>query len=177
MDSLGRNVLDKYSGWTTDLIKEDIAKKKFPYAIGMSHIEGDFNLSSVIRSANFFGANEIFYIGGSRRWDRRGAVGVGHYSSVQHLKTIEELKALKDRYFFVGLENNVERKCHDMRTYIWHPNSLILVGEEGSGLVPEILDLCDELVEICGFGSVRSLNAASAASIAMFDFISKYKDK
>jgi tRNA G18 (ribose-2'-O)-methylase SpoU len=172
MSSDNRNVIDKYKGWELDLIREDIAKRKFPYAVAMQHIDGDFNFSTVVRNANAFGANEVFYIGGKKHWDTRGDVGARHYSHVQFLRTIDELTALKGRYVFVGLENNIERSV-GIKSFVWPKNSLIIIGEERGGIVPEILDLCDYLVHIDMFGSVRSINAGCASAIAMVDYVNK----
>ncbi len=169
-----RNVLDCYKDWTLDLIREDIAKHKFPYAVAMQHLDGDFNFSTVVRNGNAFGANEIFYIGGKKHWDSRGDVGARHYSHVQFYRTIEEFAVLKERYVFVGLENNTDR-CVDMKSFVWPKNSLIIIGEERSGIVPELLAMCDHLVYINMFGSVRSINAGCASAIAMVDYCNKYR--
>lgn len=165
-----RNVIDQYKSWTNDLIKQDLKTKMFPYAVLMTHIKGDFNIGTVIRSANAFGAEQVFYYG-QRHIDRRGALGCYHYTGVQHLRTMEEIIALKNEYTFVGLEN-VERAV-SMHDFEWPKRPLILIGEEACGLSEEFLDLCDHVVQIFMCGSVRSLNAATAGSIAMHDFVAK----
>jgi len=169
-----RNVIDRYKGWATELIKKDLVVHKFPYAVAMQHIEGDFNISSMWRNANFFGASEVFYIGGKKKIDIRGAVGVQHYTDIIHLKTIEELMALKERYVFVGVENNIEG-CIKLNDFIWPVDRppLIIFGEEGSGLLPEVISMCEYIVEVAGFGSVRSINVGSCSAIIMNDFVSK----
>lgn len=168
------NVLDKYKEWTIDLVREDIAKHRFPYATAMCHLEGDFNFSTVVRNSNAFGANEIFYVGGKKHWDTRGDVGARHYSAVQFFRTVEEFKALKDRYIFIGLENNIERSV-DIKTFKWPKNSLMIIGEERSGIIPELISMCDYLVHINMYGSVRSINAGCASAIAMNDYLNKYE--
>lgn len=160
------NVLDKYTQWSKDLIKEDVQKNTLPYACLMSHVEGDFNLSSAIRNANAFGCEEIFYFG-QKSWDRRGSVGTHHYTLLTHLKTIEEIKELKSKYHFVAIECNIERNCVDLFEYQIKPNSIFVFGEESKGLSDEILDLCDEYVYIPMRGSVRSLNVGTASGIIM----------
>jgi len=70
------------------------------------------------------------------------------------------------------LENNVG-DVKQLKDYDWKPNSLLVLGEEGCGIAPEVLELLDHRVEIPSLGSVRSLNVASAASIAMYDYVSK----
>jgi len=72
------------------------------------------------------------------------------------------------------LENNIERKSISIKDYRWpSSNILILLGEESQGLPSEILDMADDLIEIPSYGSVPSLNASVAASIAIYDYICK----
>ena len=56
-----RNVQDKYKGWLTELIREDVQRKKYPFSVLMQQLEHDFNIGSVIRNADIFGAKEVFY--------------------------------------------------------------------------------------------------------------------
>ena len=173
-----RNVVDKYkrlTQWTTELIKEDLQATAFPYAVMMENLLGDFNLGTVIRGANAFNAKEVFYLG-NKKYDRRGTVGTHHYTNVNHIKNHEELKKLKDKYVFVALENSVDGAIA-MDRFEWPDNRLIILGEEGCGITKDTLALCDFCTFIPQFGSVRSLNAAVAGSIAMNDFITKYNRK
>lgn len=167
-----RNVIDEYKPLSNEEIKIDLKKKSLPYAVCGQHINGDFNISQLMRSANHFGAEKFFYFG-KKRFDPRAAVGTQHYVDIQFLSSIEELKKLKETYTFVGLENtNSTNMLYDFN---WPSRSLIIVGEEGSGIVPEVLELCDYIVEIANLGSVRSLNTATAGSLAMYDIVSKTK--
>lgn len=175
-----RNILDKYKDerlvkWTTELIREDLQSKAFPYAVLMENFQGDFNLSSVIRSTNAFNGREVFFLG-NKQWDRRGTVGTHHYTDVKRLKNRDELLKLKDTYTFVALENTVPSSV-SLGDFEWPHAPLLILGEEGVGITPETLSLCDHYVFIPQFGSVRSLNAAVAGSIAMNDFVTKYNRK
>lgn len=163
---MNRNVLDKYAGWSTDLIREDVRKTTLAYACLMSHVEGDFNMSTAIRNANAFGCKELFYFG-QKRWDKRGSVGTHHYSLVTHLKDIDSIKALKADYHFVAIECNINRNCVSLYNYKIQPNTLFIFGEESKGLSDDILDLCDDYVYIPMIGSVRSLNVGTASGILM----------
>jgi tRNA G18 (ribose-2'-O)-methylase SpoU len=172
-----RNILDSYKNdnlikWTTEMIKNDLQQKAFPYAVMMENFQGDFNLSSVIRSANAFNGREVFFLG-NKQWDRRGTVGTHHYTDVKRLKTREDLVKLKEKYTFVALENSVPGAV-PLADFEWPSNPLLVLGEEGVGITAETLALCDVCVFIPQFGSVRSLNAAVAGSIAMNDFVTKY---
>jgi tRNA(Leu) C34 or U34 (ribose-2'-O)-methylase TrmL len=169
-----RNVQDHLKSLPTDTIKEKLKENSLPFGILMMNVQQDFNIGSVIRSANGFGARDFFYYG-KRHFDKRGCLGSYKYVDVNHLREFEEIIALKERYVFVGLENNVNRHCVNIKDFQWSDKPcLILVGEENCGLSEEVLDLCDHLIYIdMGRGSVRSFNAAVASSIAMFDYVNK----
>ena len=167
----GKNVIDKYKEWTHDLICEDVVKNTLPFAVCMEHIIGDFNIGSILRSANAFGAEKMFYLG-KKKWDRRGAVGVQNYTSINHIN-MDELSSLKKEYTLIALENI--NGAVSLTNFVWPARPLIIVGEEGSGLSESILNESTSIVEIEMRGSVRSFNAAVAASIAMYDFVSKLR--
>lgn len=167
------NVVDKYKSMTVEEIKIDLQKNALPVAVLMQYLAYDFNIATVIRSSNAFGAREVFYYG-LKHIDKRGCTGTHKYTPIHHLKELDQIKELKSRYHFVGLENNIDRYCIPMPEYKWKENTLILLGSESMGLEPEILDLCDDLVCIPSRGSIRSLNAATAISCALYDFASKY---
>lgn len=170
-----RNVIDEYKTLPHDDIKSRLAEKCTGFSVLMTHVEGDFNIGTVMRSANFFGAHEFFYWG-KKRFDRRSAVGVHHYTPLHFLDSLEDVVKVKDHYTFVGLENNIPGTI-SIRKFDWNTAKppCIVVGEEGGGIHDEILKLCEVLIEIPNFGSVRSINVGSAASLAMYDYVSKTK--
>ena len=169
-----RNVLDKYKGWDTDAIKADVKKNSLPIAIMMSQIISDFNFSSLCRSANAIGARDIYYYG-KKKFDPRGCQGVTHYSDITFLPSFDDIIALKERYSFVALENNINREIVPLNQFDWNTKRppLVIVGEESIGIGNDVLDLCDHFVEILMRGSIRSINAAASASICLYDYASK----
>jgi tRNA G18 (ribose-2'-O)-methylase SpoU len=169
-----RNVVDEFVDLSNDEIRNELRGRCNNFSVMMAHVVGDFNIGTVVRSLNFLGGREFFYYG-KKRFDRRSCVGVHNYTDVNFLDCIEGIVELKKKYSLVGLENNVGRGCLDLRNFDWklEKDPCIVVGEECRGLDDEILDLCDVLVEIKNFGSVRSLNVGVAAGIAMGDFVGK----
>lgn len=170
-----RNVIDEFSGLSNEVIKEKLGERCNGFSVMMAHVTGDFNIGTVIRTTNFLGGKEFFYFG-KKRFDRRSCVGVHNYTDVNFLNSIDEIVELKKKYSLVGLENNVERTI-PLGKFDWHleKEPCIVVGEECGGLGEEILNLCDAVVEIPNFGSVRSLNVGVAASVAMYDYVGKMK--
>lgn len=172
----GRNVLDKYKSWDMVSIKADLARNKQGLSVAMFQLSGDFNFSCVVRSANAFGADRVYYIG-RKRWDKRGSVGTHHYIDVVHCKDYDDfLDRTALNHSLIAIENNIDFDCADLRTFKWPQNPILIFGEEGTGLADEVLHQVDHIVTIPQFGSVRSLNAASAATAVMYDYILKKEE-
>ena len=117
-----RNVKDEYKNKPEEDIRAALDLKTNGFAIAMSHIEGDFNFGSVIRSANAMGANEVMYVGGKKHWDRRSAVGAHHYTRLSYYPEWTDFfdYIVTNKYTPIALENNVHhpvyRKSIAMRT-------------------------------------------------------------
>ena len=167
-----RNVADHFKSKSEEEIKTTLQSTAHPFAVCCEHLIGDFNLGTVIRNANAFNAKEVFYIG-DKKWDRRAAVGVHNYTSVQWLPTIDDLIKLQERYVIVGIDN--VPGAVSLSTYQFVPNTLFVFGEEGVGLTPAMQSFCKDIVEIPMYGSVRSLNCGVASGIVMYDFVSKFR--
>jgi len=172
-DSEKRNIVDFYHGWKLEDIKLDLDRRCFPYAALMEQWQGDFNIGGLVRNANAFAAKEVFYIG-KKRWDRRGAVGTHNYTAVKYLDSYEALFEIKNSYVLVGIDN-VEGSV-PMESFDWPGNTLMIFGEEGTGITKDVLDMCEKVVAISQYGSVRSLNAAVASGIAMYDYTFKKRN-
>lgn len=170
------NVHDHLKSLPVEEIKDNYAKNACSAAVGMTHVSGDFNLGNVIRSANFFGFKEAFYIGGKKSYDRRSTVGTHHYIPVNFHRTEEEfLAAIDGKYSLVCVENNVPKyswKTIDIYDYedafreLIHP-PLFLFGEEQLGIPDSLLNASGYILTIPAFGSVRSMNVGSCAAIVM----------
>lgn len=163
----GGNTLEKYKGFSVEQVRELIKPNLLPFAPLMMQVHGDFNFATVVRNANAFGAQECFYYGSKKRWDRRGAVGTYHYTDVHHLKTMDEILSLRSKYpHFVALDI-IEGVSKSINDHVWEPGTLLFFGEEKEGLKPEILEICDTVLHIPQRGSVRSINVGTASGISM----------
>lgn len=167
-----RNVIDEFKSFSEEEIKLKLSQSAFPYAICCENFINDFNIATTFRNANAFNAKEIFYIG-DKKFDRRGMQGVHNYMDITWIPTINDLISLKDKYSFVGVDNI--QGAIPLDEYIWLPNSLMIFGSESVGITEEMKKLCMDFVYIPQFGSVRSLNVATASGIIMNDFVTKYQ--
>lgn len=172
------NVISEFKGQETSDVKTILKEKSFPIAIYADHWRGDYNLAMSMRNANAFGAREFFYMG-QKKFDPRHACGTQFYTDITYLDNIEQLSSLKTKYpIFIGIENNVPN-CVSLHDFIWPEEPcLLLFGQEGYGLNPELIPLCDHLVFIPQFGSVPSLNVGTTSGIVLYDYTSKrYKNR
>jgi len=168
------NVIDEFKDKTQEEIKDELNSTRHPFAVLMEHWKGDFNIGTLIRNSNAFNANEVFYVG-KKKYDRRGTVGTHHYIDLKYIDDFEDLWALKDKYTFVCLDNNIEGVI-SMEDFEWPENALMIFGEEGEGVTSEMLELADHVVSIRQYGSVRSMNVGTTSGIAMYDYTRKHNE-
>jgi tRNA (guanosine-2'-O-)-methyltransferase len=169
------NVLDHLKQKTSDEVKVYCKNTCIDAGVAMMHVSGDFNLSTLVRNANFFGFKEAMYVGGSKQWDRRGTVGTHHYTDLNHIKTeVDFVNYVKDSgYTLIAVENNIP-KYSDKTISIFNQwvftgvdKPMFVFGEEKSGLSDYILDNAETIVTIREYGSVRSLNVGTTSGIVM----------
>jgi len=167
-----RNVVDKYKGWPEEEIRMDLQLTHNGFEAWFINLTGDFNKATGVRNANAFNATAVHFFG-DKQWDRRGAVGTHNYTDV----FTSEYSGLPDAiavakglgWRVVGVDNGVENAVA-LPGYEWCYNTVMIFGEERAGIAPEILDLCDDVVYIPQYGSVRSLNVGTASGIIMYDY-------
>ena len=147
-------------------IKDYCQRRTIPHALAMVRINGDFNLGTAVRNANFFGFEKVYYIGGGKQYDRRSTVGTHNYTPMEYYKTVEEFfAAINGVYAPVAVENNVNYTCHDYYRYSFPERTVLIFGEEQAGLSDNVLTQCNAIVTIPSNGSVRSLNVGTASGI------------
>jgi tRNA G18 (ribose-2'-O)-methylase SpoU len=169
-----RNIIDHYHYWKHEDILADLDTKRNNFTVLCSNLGNDFNIATVIRNANAFLADSV-WIYGNKKYDRRGTVGTHHYTHFRHFAEEQEaelLKAMRGMYV-VGIDNVGDAKPIDEFSWPSTKPVLMIFGQEQIGIPKKLLDLCDELVYIKQYGSVRSLNVGTASGIAMYDYCSK----
>jgi len=169
------NVLDHLKQYSVEDIKRYCKDTCIEAGVAMMHVSGDFNLSTLVRNANFFGFKEAFYIGNSKKWDRRGTVGTHHYTDLKHIKNEQDFITYckNSGYTLISVENNIP-KYSDKTISVYNHSvfrgvnkPMFVFGEEKSGLSDYMLDNSQFIITIPTFGSVRSLNVGTTSGILM----------
>jgi len=170
-----RNVEDRYRYWSVAAIVADLDTRRHPFHVAVENLVHDFNIGSIVRSANAFGAAAVHVVG-RRRWNRRGAMVTDRYLTVQHHPGAADLAAWAAGagLAVVGVDNVEGARPLESAAL---PRSCVLVfGSEGPGLSAELLASCSEVVAITQFGSTRSLNAGAAAAVVMHAWVLDHAD-
>lgn len=175
-----RNLIDHYKYWNDDAIRADLDCKRLNYSVVCCNIGNDFNIATVIRNANAFLAKEVV-IYGNKKYDRRGTVGTHHYTNFRHVKSISDLEqyielkrsACCGHMKIIGIDNvpeagDVNHYEFDIRTHY-----VMIFGQEQIGVPNDVLSMCDDVLYIPQYGSVRSINVGTASGIIMNNYCSK----
>jgi tRNA G18 (ribose-2'-O)-methylase SpoU len=170
-----RNVVDRYRYWTMAAIVADLDTRRHDFHVAIENWQHDFNIGTIVRSANAFLAAEV-HIVGHRRWNRRGAMVTDRYQHVRHHPSAEELAAyLHERDTALLGIDNLPGSRH-LETMALPRRACFLFGQEGPGLSEGARSVCDGTFSIAQFGSTRSINASAAAAIAMHSWIREHAD-
>ena len=162
-----RNVEDRYRYWTMEAIRADVAARSLPFEVAVENLDHDFNIGSIVRTANALGARRVHVVG-RRRWNRRGAMVTDRYLPVDHRRDAAELALHCARHglAIVGVDNVSDSVALEETTL--PAKACLVFGSEAFGLSEEMLAACDVVVAITQRGSTRSMNVGHAAAIVMW---------
>lgn len=164
-----RNVTDEFKNVDHELIVKTLDNRGVVLEIAIENTLRDFNMGSIVRSANAFGVRKVHVIG-RKQWNKRGAMMTDKYLEVMYHPDVESFKIamIEQEKNVYALENNVNS---ENITEVSLPEKLVFVfGQEGSGVSDGLLTICDKVLHIDQLGSTRSLNVGVAAGIAMYEW-------
>lgn len=168
-----RNVLDQYRYWKHEAIVAELDSRRHNFHVAIENWQHDLNIGTVVRTANAFLAKEVHIIG-RRRWNRRGAMVTDRYQHVRHHPTVAEFVAWAKENGLTVIGVDIFPDSVPLETYDLPKDCVLVFGQEGPGLSPEVHAAAEVTLSIEQFGSTRSINAASAAGIAMHAWIRRH---
>lgn len=150
------------------------------------NLRSTHNVGSLLRTSEGLGAKHIYLTGytphpsfpGDTRLPHEstkltkqikktalGAESVDFWSYNNNIYAV--LEALrKEEYAIVGIEQT--REALSLSKLVVPEKIALIVGREVEGIEPEIIDACDETVEIQMFGKKESFNVVQAAAMALY---------
>ncbi len=168
-----RNVVDRYRYWRREAIVADLDRTRHPLHVAVENFGHDFNIGSVVRTANAFAVAEV-HIVGRRRWNRRGAMVTDRYQHIRHHDDVAALAAWATdaRIPMLGVDNVAG--AVPLETFDLPRRCVLVLGQEGPGLSGQAVDACSAVLSITQFGSTRSMNAGAAAAVAMHAWVRRH---
>ncbi len=163
-----RNLIDQYKGLSTDQILYELGKHRTPLEIAIENLEHDFNIGSIVRTANSFNVSKIHIIG-KKKYNRRGAMCTDKYLEIIHHSSLDDFLKTQNNRELVAIENNTPR-ANPLHNKEFTQNITLIFGSENSGISSELLSIAHDVRYIESFGSTRSINVGAAAAIAMYEY-------
>lgn len=143
-------------------------------------IQDPGNLGTILRSAVAFGADGLILYGCADPTGPktvRASMGALFRCPVQItkdlVKTVQQLQKDGHRVLAAALgENSLCAGQAELRK-----NDCVIIGNEGHGVSPEIIDLCDGVIRIPMQTVTESLNASVAASVLLWEYYRTFGTK
>lgn len=156
-----------------------VSQKQRDIYLLLDNIRSTHNVGSIFRTADAVGVTKIFISGytpapidrfGRVRGDiaktSLGAEKTVPYELVENpLDCLKKLKKEKN-ISILALEQHERSISHT--SYSREGNIVVVVGNEVGGVSPDILSLCDEILEISMHGEKESLNVSVATGILLY---------
>jgi tRNA G18 (ribose-2'-O)-methylase SpoU len=165
-----RNLTNEFKGKSNDYIKHELSKRAFNYFVAIENYQHDFNIGTIVRNANAFNCKGVHIIG-KKQWNKRGAMVTDRYLQIYHHQTLADFKqwAIAHGTTIIGIDN-IKGSVNLCKTKL--PKKCVLVfGQEGPGLSPEMQAICQKIVAIEQFGSTRSINVGVASGIILYNWV------
>jgi tRNA G18 (ribose-2'-O)-methylase SpoU len=127
------------------------------------------NLSHIVRTCGCFGIGRVVACGAAGLHGRIARDGADRVALDVHNSLPPVLDRLRtEGYEIVGLEQTTGSER--LFSFSFLPRTVLVVGNERTGLAPEVLARLDRVAEIPMAGLPHSLNAATSAAIAIYEY-------
>ncbi|HMP04906.1 MAG TPA: RNA methyltransferase [Lacipirellulaceae bacterium] len=138
-------------------------------------LRSNVNLSRIVRTASCCGLTRVICTGHARL-DRKIARDGADAIAIEVHRTLPPvLRQLRaEGYRLVGLEQTTG--AQDLHQFQFARRTALLLGNERTGLTPDLLELLDDAVEIPVWGLPYSYNVATAAAMAMYEYCRQWPD-
>lgn len=163
-----RNLIDAYKGKTIEEIVTDLDTDAIELEVAIENLERDFNMGTIVRSANAFGVRKV-HIVGSKQWNKRGAMMTDKYLHVIYHASVDDFVRATGGKELIAVDNIAGAEL--LSETMLPQNALLVFGAEGDGLSPLMVSRCSKTIAIEQFGSTRSINVGVAAGIVMYEWL------
>lgn len=142
------------------------------FVLILPNIRSGHNVGAMFRTADGAGVDKLYLTGYTPRPPHtqvdKVSLGAEKWIPFEHFKsTVPVIKKLKKQGFHIIA---LEQTKNSDNIYQWKPQFplALIVGNEKTGVTPNILKYCDRAVHLPMRGKKNSLNVSIAAGIAIY---------
>jgi tRNA G18 (ribose-2'-O)-methylase SpoU len=141
--------------------------------VACAPMRSNINLSRIVRVASCSGVNRVIACGTAKVIDKIARDGADAIEIEVHRTLPPVLKELKaSGYLLLGLEQTTNSE--NLHTVAFQRKTVLVVGNERAGIADDLLALLDAVVEIPVYGVPYSYNAATAATMAIYEYCRQF---
>jgi len=150
---------------------------KLPFSVILNNVRSLYNVGSVFRTADGVGVEKLWLCGitGYPPDQKISKTALGAENTVpweQRKNTAEAVFELKQKGYQIVLLEQVEKSIPYRDFEPAAPVCLVL-GNENTGILEDLMPFCDQAIEIEMAGLKHSLNVTVAFGIVAYDFRAK----
>ena len=141
--------------------------------LALPQLRSNVNLARIVRAAGCSGVRRVVACGTGRIDEKiaRDALEVVTVERPRSLgPAVRQLRA--EGYRLVGLEQTSNSR--PLPEYQFARRTALVIGHERLGIVAEILETLDDVVEIPVFGRPLSFNVATATAMALYEYCRQF---
>lgn len=151
-------------------------KNTHSLAVAIINLQKEINVGGIVRTANAAGLSEVIIVG-RKKWNKTAATRAQRHINIRRVETTDDFLdyCKEEKYAIISVE--IDKKARNIFEYEYPKNTILVIGNEGTGVPQKILNASEDIVCIPQYGTVECLNTATAAGIAIYDWIRKNSNK
>ncbi|NDC53485.1 MAG: TrmH family RNA methyltransferase [Planctomycetia bacterium] len=141
--------------------------------VALAPMRSHVNLSHIVRTCGCFGIARVIATGTARLDGKIARDGADRVALEIHRSLPPVLERLRiEGYELVGLEQATGSE--PLFSFAFRPRTVLVVGNERTGLEDDVLARLDRVAEIPLAGLPHSLNAATSAAVAIYEYCRQF---
>lgn len=165
----------------TDEELEKVKLSRKEIYIVLDNVLDTYNIGSIFRLADAVGAKKILLCRGSETPPnsriQKASIGTWQWVEWEYfadtISAIENLKLKLENLRVIGIE--IDERAVDYTKADYTLPIALVVGHESDGISAEVLNLCDQIVQLPQLGINKSLNVMVSLGIVLYEALEKTK--
>ncbi len=143
-------------------------------------VSNPHNLSAIIRTCEAVGVGKIYFTmkeGAIFEINKEITMGAHKWMDIEEVEDPKSfIESMKDQGFKT-VATALTDEAKDYRTYDYTQPTLIIMGNESTGIDEDVLNIVDVIVRIPQYGMVQSLNVSVATAIILYEALTQRERK